>query len=152
MDTKSAAANFAMLQTFLTAAGLLAPRTQSVGFFEKLGYYVIAIITISTIGIGFLLAGLYMYLITIMQPFEVCLIMGGVILALALGILASRIFVIYMFKRKLKNAISDLYNDAKDAIGDIAEDLKKPIQENPKFAVAMAAIVGFIIARKFFDK
>ena len=152
MDSKSPAANFAMLQAFLTAAGLLAPRTKSVGFLEKLGYYVIAIIIISSIGIAFLLAGLYMYLITIMQPFEVCMIMGAVILGPALAILASRIFVIFMFKRKIKNTITELYTDAKDVIGDIAEDLKKPIQENPKFAVAVAAILGFIIVRKFLDK
>lgn len=151
MDSKSPIANFAMLQTFLAAAGLLAPRTQSPGFIDKLRYQVIAVIVISTIGICFLLTGLYMYLATIMPPYQVCLIMGAVILALGLAILASRIFAIYMIKRKINKTVKELYNDTKDILATVTDELKKPIQENPKLAMSIAAIVGFILVRKFLD-
>lgn len=148
MDPKSPAANFAILQTFLAGAGLLAPKTQSVSFFDKFKYYVIAIIFISTIGIGFLLTGLYLYLSTILQPFQVCIIMGAVLLGLAFIILLSRMYVIFMIKRKIKNAIKDLYEDAKDALEHVADELKKPIADNPKIAMTVAVIAGFVLIQK----
>lgn len=149
MDYKSLASNFALVQTFLAGAGLLAPREQH-SFLDKMGYYMIAIIVISTIGIGFLLAGLYMYLITIMPPYQVCIIMGAVILGLGLAILASRIFVVYMIQRRLKKSIKNVYDDIKDVLGDMSEHIEKPIAENPKLGLIIALLAGFILSKKLF--
>lgn len=137
-----------MAQTFLAGAGLLAPRTQSHSFLDKMGYYVIAIIVISVIGIAFLLAGLYLYLVTIMQPFQVCLIMGAVILGLALAILASRIFVVWMLQRKLRNSLKAVYADIKDILEDVSDQVEKPITENPKLALVIALLAGFLLSKK----
>jgi len=147
MDYKSLASNFALVQTFLAGAGLLAPREQH-SFLDKIGYYMIAIIVISTIGIGFLLAGLYMYLITIMLPYQVCVIMGAVILGLGLAILASRIFVVYMIQRRLKKSIKNVYDDIKDVLCDMSEHIEKPIAENPKLGLIIALLAGFILSNK----
>jgi hypothetical protein len=138
-----------MAQTLLAGAGLIAARSESKGPLTNLKAYMIAIIVISTIGILFLLAGLYLYLVTIMQPYEVCLIMGGVILALGLSILASRIFVLYMIQRKIKHSMKAIYEDVKDILEDVVTQASKPVQENPKLAVALAAIAGFILVQKF---
>lgn len=147
MDYKSLASNFALAQTFLAGAGLLAPREQH-SFLDKIGYYMIAIIVISTIGICFLLAGLYMYLITIMPPYQVCLIMGAVILGLGLTILVSRIFVAYMIQRRLKKSIKNIYDDIKDVLCDLSEQIEKPITENPKLGLVIALLAGFILSKK----
>jgi hypothetical protein len=147
MDYKSLASNFAIAQTFLAGAGFLAPREQH-GFLDKMGYYMIAIIVISTIGIGFLLAGLYMYLITIMLPYQVCMIMGAVLLGLGLAILASRIFVVYMIQRRLKKSVKNIYEDVKDILCDISEQIEKPIAENPKLGLIIALLAGFILSKK----
>lgn len=147
MDYKSLASNFALAQTFLAGAGLLAPREQH-SFLDKIGYYMIAIIVISAIGICFLLAGLYMYLITIMLPYQVCLIMGAVILGLGLTILVSRIFVVYMIQRRLKKSIKNIYDDIKDVLCDMSEQIEKPITENPKLGLVIALLAGFILSKK----
>lgn len=148
MDYKSLASNFALIQTFLAGAGLLAPREQSRGFLDKMGYYLIAIIIVSLIGVGFLLAGLYMYLITILLPYQVCAIMGAVILGLGLAILASRIFVVYMIQRRLKKSIKNIYEDLKDILGDVSEQVEKPFTENPKLGLMIAILAGFILGKK----
>src|SRR3990167_4322167 len=146
MDYKSLASNFALPQTFLAGAGLLAPREPH-SFLDKIGYYMIAIIVISAIGICFLLAGLYMYLITIMLPYQVCLIMGAVILGLGLTILVSRIFVVYMIQRRLKKSIKNIYDDIKDVLCDMSEQIEKPITENPKLGLVIALLAGFILSK-----
>ena len=152
MDYKNLASNFAMAQTFLAGAGLLAPRTQSShSFIDKVGYYLIAIILISSIGIAFLLAGLYLYLTTIMQPYEVCMIMGAVILGLGLAILASRIFVIYMIQRKVKKSVKLMYEDIKDVLADISEQVEKPIAQNPKLSLVIALLAGYLISKKLLN-
>ncbi len=152
MDYKSLASNFAMAQTFLAGAGLLAPRAQSQSFLDKMGYYAIAIVVISVIGIGFLLVGLYLYLVTILQPYQVCMIMGAVILGLGLAILASRIFVVYMIQRKIKKSAKALYEDMKDIVSDISEQIEKPIIDNPKLGLILALLAGFILSQKLLLK
>lgn len=149
MDYKGLASDFAMVQTLLSAVGVLAPRERSgQGVFTGIGYYVVAAILVGTIGICFLLAGLYMYLATIMQPFEVCLIMGAVISGLGLAILASRAFVFYMFQRKLRKTIKGFYKDIKDVLEDVSAQAEKPIIENPKLGLVIALLAGFLLAKK----
>lgn len=140
-----------MLQTFLAGAGLLASHAQAPSFFEKFKYYIIAVIALSVVGVAFLLTGLYLYLSTFMQPYEVWMIMGGTLLAIALIILGSRIFVIFMIKRKIRNTIKELYEGAVNALGAVTDELKKPIADNPTIAVTVAAIAGFILIQKFLN-
>lgn len=149
MDYKSLSSNFMMAQTFLAGAGLLAPRVESAGPLANMKAYIIAIIAIGALGIAFLLAGLYLYLDSFMQPYQVCLIMGGVISATAMAILASRIFVLYMFQRKIKKSIKALYQDIKDILAEIIEEAEKPISDNPKITVVIALLAGFILSKRF---
>lgn len=151
MNTKSPVTTFAMLQTFLAGAGLLASRSSSPGILDKFKYYVIAIFTLSVIGTAFLLTGLFLYLSKFMQPYEVWLIIGSVILGLGLLILLSRIFVIFMIKRKIKKTIKELYEGTKAALEHVSTELKNPIIENPTMAVGLAALAGFIVISKYLD-
>ena len=149
MSFQNLTSNIGLLQSFLTGAGLFAPDKETSKFFGTLRWHIIAMIVLGAVGIVFLLVGLCLYLMTIMQPYMVFMIMGGVIFALGLIVLASRIFVFFMIKRKVKNALINLYKDVQNAVEEMLTELKQPITENPQTAVITAAIVGFVLARKF---
>lgn len=151
MDFKSLVSNYGLLQSFLAGAGIFAPDKQTSNFFGTLKWHVIVMIVLGAIGIIFLLTGLCLYLTSFMPLYQVCMIMGGVILALGVAVLLSRIFVFCMIKRKIKKSFNELYEDAKGILNEIMKDLKQPIEDHPKEAMIIAAIAGFIFIQKILN-
>lgn len=151
MDYKSLAANAAIIQSVLAASGIVMPRPQARDVSPNVGYYGAAIILSMATGIGFLLAGLYMYLVTILPTYQVCLIMGAITFSVGLAILAARAYAFYVLQRKIRKSAKTLYRDIKDILEDVLDSVEAPISENPRLAIILTLLAGFILGKKFLD-
>lgn len=99
-------------------------------------------------GGGFLVAAGYDWLVTHYDLQTARLVVGAGTMSLGI-IIAIAVYSIYAEKRKqLQGYYSVLKNNLHSALEVVGEELEEPIRENPKTAVMIASLAGYIAAEK----
>ncbi|MCE7887576.1 MAG: hypothetical protein DYH13_08785 [Alphaproteobacteria bacterium PRO2] len=99
-------------------------------------------------GGGFLVAAGYDWLITNYDLQTARLVIGAGTMSLGI-IIAAAVYSIYAEKRKqIEGYYSILKNNIHTALEVVGEELEEPIRENPKTAVMIASLAGYIAAEK----
>ena len=112
-----------------------------------------ALITFSSLmaflAIGFFVYGAYIWLSNNYDIITVMFTMGGIfsLLSIAGGIL---VYNIALYKRKKLQAEKESFiNTAKDAFEIFRHDLEAPVNDNPKAALLIASISGYLTGERF---
>ncbi|MGB4108026.1 MAG: hypothetical protein WBK55_09580 [Alphaproteobacteria bacterium] len=99
-------------------------------------------------GSGFLVAAGYDWLVTHYDLQTARLVIGALILSLGV-IIAAVVYGVYNEKRKqLQGYYGILKDNLHSALEVVGEELEEPIRENPKTAVMIASLAGYIAAEK----
>lgn len=119
------------------------PRINAAGVFFL---WLAAVLTVMAIGFG--LFATYAYLVTIYVPQAAALMVAGI--AFAVALVSAGISMLYM-NRRARRMVSQTLNPQPDIaktvtamIDSIAEELEEPIRENPKTAIMIASLAGFL--------
>lgn len=102
----------------------------------------------TAIALGFLSFTAYIYLATIYVHHIAGLIVAGS--ALAVALIAASISILYMSRRAQRYMTQsagpqpDIAKTVTALIDSIAEELEEPIRENPKTAIMIASLAGFL--------
>jgi hypothetical protein len=99
-------------------------------------------------GAGFILVAGYDWLQTRYDIQTARLYMGGFSLGFAL-IIGAIAFMIHLYKREKVKAYYHVVRDnIENAMHMVGDELEEPIRENPKTAMLMAGLAGYIAAEK----
>ncbi len=99
-------------------------------------------------GSGFLVTAGYDWLVTHYDLQTARLVIGALILSLGI-IIAAVVYGVYDKKRRqLQNYYGMLKDNIHSALEVVGEELEEPIRENPKTAVMIASLAGYIAAEK----
>jgi len=143
-----------MSSLLATAEGLLIDRIlcNDAPFTGKsktgLGLFALAGVLL-TIALGFFIYAAYLWLVSNYPPEIAAAAAGGLTLGVAaLCALGAYGFLQYKRSRlkKLKNEIADTMQNALEFAD---EELAQPVKDNPKTAVLIASLAGFIAGEKF---
>lgn len=107
---------------------------------------------LGVLGLGFLLFAGFIYLQKFYDAEIAALIVAGVLLAMALivGLLGrsaikQRGFVsYYRASPSSSSPVSDIAKTVKDLIDGVTQELEEPIRDNPKTAIALASLAGYL--------
>ncbi|HRJ13259.1 MAG TPA: phage holin family protein [Alphaproteobacteria bacterium] len=98
------------------------------------------------VAVIFLLMALYQYLLVQYAPDMAALMTAGASFAIAIiAVLAGHTIRAY-HRPKIDSTLHDLRSQLESALKSMEGDWEKPIRENPKTAVALSALVGYILA------
>jgi NADH:ubiquinone oxidoreductase subunit 6 (subunit J) len=152
MDIKKLASQLLLAQSILSASGLTLQKNQMPNVGIRIGYYGAAIIFFFVMGVAMISAGLYFYLSSFMPLYQVLMIMGAGAGGIALLIIAIRLLTFCFIRRKVNKTVSSTIDNVQDIFEEIAEQIEKPIAENPKMAISLAVLAGFILSQKILDR
>lgn len=117
---------------------------------SKLGLIIIILTTLFVLaGLGFALYSATVWLNTVFSAHLASLIMAGALFTLAL--FSSALFLIYSrYKQsKVKEARQDMAETIEMGINLINKELSEPVSNNPKQAMLIASLAGFVAGDKF---
>lgn len=106
-------------------------------------------ILMAFLGIGFFVYGGYVWLSNSYDIVTVIVSMGGIFsfLSITSGIL---IYNIALYRRKKLQAEKETFiNTAKDAFEIFQQELEAPVIDNPKIAILIASISGYLTGKRF---
>ena len=119
--------------------------------FAELGLDILAIILALT-GLGFCLYGEYVWLLSVFTPAIAAFCVGGSAFTLALALtLVGDLISSGKSKRSSRTESApsvDLPKLVSDTINSLSEELEEPIRDNPKTALMLASLAGFVAGER----
>lgn len=101
------------------------------------------------LGLGFLLGAAYLWFDKNYTP-EVAAAMTGILsMLLALLGAAGAYFFAYFRRRRIQTLKSEIAETVQTALEYADEELGEPVRENPKTAVMIASLAGFVAGERF---
>ena len=101
------------------------------------------------VGFIFLLYALYLYLQTVQTPAMAAGVtgLGALVLGALLG--SIQLLVMWLKLHKIKKMKSNLESIVRDIVTSANDDVDASVRENPKLAVMVAALVGYMLGDRF---
>ena len=101
------------------------------------------------VGLIFLLYALYLYLQTVQTPAMAAGVTGLGALILGGMIGSVQMFAVWFKLRKIRKMKADLETIVRDVIASANDDVGASVRENPKLAVMVAALAGYMLGDRF---
>lgn len=131
------------LDKFISAGAPVSQKSKAVlGLMALAGFFIF-------LGLGFLLFALNQWLATIYLPHIATAITGGVCLFLAVIAILCTYLVVELKKSRLQKVQNDMLGMINDVMDSADEELAGFIQGNPKTALAVAALAGVLLGKRF---
>ncbi len=119
---------------------------------EKIKQFLAALsITFLIIGLVFLVYGAHMWLLLHYNEDMAAIITGLISLALSIVITSMLLGVIYYHKMLVSKMHQKLAEKIKSSLSMLEIELGDPVKENPKMAIIIASLLGFLGEDKIFD-
>lgn len=116
---------------------------------NKLGLGLMALSGILlTSGIGLTIYGSYLWLSNHYSPDTAFFLTGLVCFAAAFLVIATLCGIAWYRKAKLAHIKKEVTDITLEALNAIEEEISMPVQENPKTAVLIASILGFVAGNR----
>lgn len=100
------------------------------------------------IGIGFILYGTSLWFMTRYSTDIALLLTGGVALLFGAAAFCGVQGFFYYKAWRMKQVAAHIAETAEDLLKDVVECLEKPVQDNPKTAVLIAAAAGYLATER----
>lgn len=102
------------------------------------------------VGLCFMMFGLYALLAQSYEAPIAAAVTGGVCMMIALVIVLGVILMFQIQRTKAARYQKEAMANIHQLFETVDEELKEKIEENPKAALALASVAGFVAAKKFF--
>ncbi|HRC26924.1 MAG TPA: hypothetical protein PKX87_05785 [Alphaproteobacteria bacterium] len=101
------------------------------------------------LGLGFMIYAAHLWVSRTYTPEMAALVTGGLLLALAALCVAGMYLLVQYTRRRVIRVKDDITQSLTEIMGIAGDELAEPVRDNPKTAVLIASIAGFLAGERF---